>query len=65
MNFQAANFLDIKPLLNLTCGAVANMIKGKTPEEIRVTFNIENDFTREEEDQVSLDFDQSDIFLSF
>ena len=27
---------------------VANMIKGKTPEEIRKTFNIRNDFTPEE-----------------
>uniref|UniRef100_A0ABI7Z0L2 S-phase kinase-associated protein 1 n=1 Tax=Felis catus TaxID=9685 RepID=A0ABI7Z0L2_FELCA len=31
---------------------VANMIKGKTPEEIRKTFNIKNDFTEEEEAQV-------------
>jgi len=48
----AANYLDIRPLLDLTCKTVANMIKGKTPEEIRKTFNIKNDFTPEEEEQV-------------
>ena len=48
----AANYLDIKELLDLTCKTVANMIKGKTPEEIRKTFNIKNDFTPEEEEQV-------------
>ena len=31
---------------------MANMIKGKSPEEIRKTFNIQNDFTPEEEDQI-------------
>ena len=48
----AANYLDIKPLLDLTCKTVADEIKGKTPEEIRVRFNIKNDFTPEEEEEV-------------
>ena len=46
---QAANYLDIKALLDVTCKTVANMIKGKSPEDIRKTFNITNDFTKEEE----------------
>ncbi|CAD6184301.1 unnamed protein product [Caenorhabditis auriculariae] len=48
----AANYLDIKGLLDVTCKTVANMIKGKSPEEIRRTFNIKNDFTPEEEEQI-------------
>lgn len=48
----AANFLDIKPLLDLTCKTIANLIKGRTPEEIRKTFNIKNDFTPEEEEEI-------------
>ena len=47
---MAANYLNIKGLLDLTCQAVADMIKGKTPEEIRKHFNIKNDFTPEEEE---------------
>jgi hypothetical protein len=38
--------------LNTGCKIVANMIKGKSPEEIRRTFNIQNDFTPEEEEQI-------------
>jgi len=48
----AANYLNIEPLLDLACATVAGMIKGKTPEEIRTQFNITNDFTPEEEEEV-------------
>ncbi|KAI3836972.1 hypothetical protein MKW98_005305 [Papaver atlanticum] len=48
----AANFLNIKNLLDLTCQTVTDMLKGKTPEVIRKTLNIEKDFTLEEEHEV-------------
>lgn len=48
----AANYLNIKGMLDLTCQTVASMIKGKTVEEIRKTFNIKNDFTPEEEEEI-------------
>nr|GLL41324.1 SKP1-like protein 1A [Ipomoea trifida] len=49
---MAANFLNIKSLLDLTCQAVANLIENKTVEELRKNFNIQNDFTPEEEEEV-------------
>ncbi len=48
----AANYLDIKPLLELSCAKVASLIKNKSIPEIRKFFNIENDFTPEEEAQI-------------
>lgn len=48
----AANYMDIKSLLDLSCAKVASMIKDKTPQAIRETFNIINDFTPEEENQI-------------
>jgi len=45
----AANYLDIKPLLELSCAKVASLIKNRSIPEIRKFFNIENDFTPEEE----------------
>lgn len=48
----AANFLDIKPLLDVLCKTIADQIRGRTTEEIRKRFNIENDFTPEEEEEI-------------
>ncbi|KAI2512780.1 Skp1 family [Fragilaria crotonensis] len=47
----AANYMDIKPLLDLTCATAAMMIKAKTSDGIRTTFNITNEFSSEEESQ--------------
>ena len=50
----AANYLDIKGMLDVTTKTVANMIKGKTPDEIRKLFNIrdKSDIIQKEEEQV-------------
>ncbi|KAG7388412.1 suppressor of kinetochore protein mutant [Phytophthora pseudosyringae] len=48
----AANYMDIKSLLDLSCAKVACMIKGKTPEEIRATFGITEEFTEEEQQRI-------------
>ncbi|KJH44945.1 Skp1 family, dimerization domain protein [Dictyocaulus viviparus] len=48
----AANYLDIPTLLDDGCKRVAQKMRGKTPEEIRKMFNIVNDFTPEEEEEI-------------
>ncbi|CAB9515148.1 phase kinase-associated protein 1 [Seminavis robusta] len=48
----AANFMDIKPLLDLTCLAVSIMIKGKSPEELKEMFKIKGASSAEEDKQV-------------
>jgi S-phase kinase-associated protein 1 len=49
---QAANYLNIQDLLDLACKAVAEVVRGKSPEELRKRFNIRNDYTQEEEEEV-------------
>lgn len=38
---SAANYMDIEPIISLGCAKIASMIKGKTSEEIRNIFNVE------------------------
>lgn len=53
---NAANYLDIPPLLDFCCLSIANnLIKGKTPEQIRETFGLTNDFMAEEEEQIRIE----------
>ncbi|XP_052184517.1 SKP1-like protein 1A [Diospyros lotus] len=49
---MAANYLNIPGLLDKLSGKIADMIKGKSPEEIRQIFNIKNDFTQKEEEEI-------------
>ncbi len=52
---HAANYLDISELLMLSCKKIASFINGKNVEEIREIFDIENDFSPEEEAQARKD----------
>ncbi|TDL19344.1 E3 ubiquitin ligase SCF complex, Skp subunit [Rickenella mellea] len=48
----AANYLDIRRLLDIGCITVAEMIRGKTTTELRSIFNIVNDFSAQEEARI-------------
>ncbi|KAJ2703985.1 hypothetical protein FB645_003641 [Coemansia sp. IMI 203386] len=48
----ASNYLDIQPLMNLGCKMVANMIRGKDSGQIRQIFNLTDDYTEEEKEQI-------------
>lgn len=42
---SAADSLQLKPLVDLTSRALARIIEGKTPEEIREIFHLPDDLT--------------------
>ena len=48
------NTLNFKVFLDAACRDVANMIKGKTPDEIKATFNVKDDLTAAEEEELRL-----------
>ncbi|XP_059627184.1 SKP1-like protein 11 [Cornus florida] len=45
----AANYLELKDLLDIVCTRIASDIRGYTVEQFRARFNIENDFADQEE----------------
>ncbi|OQV19172.1 putative Skp1-related protein [Hypsibius exemplaris] len=48
----ASNYLNIKKLRTVGCKTVANVLRKLSVEEIREKYNIENDFTPEEEEAI-------------
>ncbi len=49
---KAADYLDIQPLVDDACQVVANMIQGRSPEDIREMCGISNDLSPEEEEAI-------------
>ncbi|XP_059281379.1 SKP1-like protein 11 [Lycium ferocissimum] len=48
----AANYLDIKSMMDLLCQSIADRIKNKSVNAVRKIFNVDNDYTPEEEEEV-------------
>lgn len=46
-----ANYMDIKPLLHLGCAKIATLIKGKTPDEIKVILGENPAFPAKDEEK--------------
>lgn len=49
---MAANYLDIKGLLDDACIFVAKLLKKKSPSKIREMFNIKNDLTEAKHEKI-------------
>jgi len=56
----AASYMQIQPLVDLTCASVAAMIKGKTPEQIRSHFSIVYDDDDDDSDDNDVGHDDDD-----
>lgn len=48
----AANFMEIQPLLDLTCARLASMCKDKSEEEIFKSFGVTDTFSEEEKQKI-------------
>ena len=58
---NACNYLEFKELLDLLCKHIANIIKScSSPTSLRNRFNITNDFTPEEEEEIKKEYNIDD-----
>ena len=49
---QLSQSLDVHPMGLLLCGKIASIIKGMSLEDYHKTFELEKDFTPEEEEKI-------------
>ena len=47
---HAANYLDVEPLLDMAINAIGATMAGKSAQDIRIMWNVPNDFTAVETD---------------
>jgi S-phase kinase-associated protein 1 len=53
---EASDSLVMDGLLDLTCRKIADLMRGKTIAEMRKMFNIKNDFTEEQEEEIRREY---------
>ena len=54
--FNAANYLDIRSLFQLTAAKIALQIKGKDEAQMRTYFGVDNDLSKDEEELIQRSF---------
>eukprot|EP01062_Namystynia_karyoxenos_P008301 TRINITY_DN1291_c0_g1_i4.p1 TRINITY_DN1291_c0_g1~~TRINITY_DN1291_c0_g1_i4.p1 ORF type:complete len:215 (+),score=117.48 TRINITY_DN1291_c0_g1_i4:87-647(+) len=57
LTLKGANFMNIEPLRDLCCAAIANMLRGKNEQEILDLFGITEPFTPEEEEKLYQEYE--------
>eukprot|EP01060_Flectonema_neradi_P013781 TRINITY_DN204_c3_g1_i1.p1 TRINITY_DN204_c3_g1~~TRINITY_DN204_c3_g1_i1.p1 ORF type:complete len:187 (+),score=46.88 TRINITY_DN204_c3_g1_i1:49-609(+) len=57
LTLKGANFMNIEPLRDLCCAAIANMLRGKNEEDILDLFGITESFTAEEEEKLYQEYE--------
>ena len=60
---NAADYLGVKSLLDLGCAKIATMMRGKKAKEVIALFNIEKDFTPEQEDCIRKEYKWTEELL--